>query len=433
MLAALRPGLSLAVVAASLPLSALPASSAGASIGATEAALVLSGLAIGARFLVERALRLKPFLVRPRPTLFDWPVVLLLVAALASLLASQYLHLSLRELRVLVLEPVLYFYLLSAIVRDEVGARRMVDAFLLAAVAVALLAIWQVASGVNVTEAEGVRRAVGSFGSPNHLGLYLGRAAPFLLAGVLCYTGRHRWAYAVAAVGVGAGLVVTFSLGAWLGVAAAAAAIAFVTLGRSDPRYRRRLLAGMAALGLLLVVVAVPLGQVQRVASHLSPSQGTTTFFRLQLWSASLAMARDYPLLGVGLDNFLYLYQQSYITAAAVEEPNLSHPHNLVLHFWLQLGLLGLASATWLLVGFFRRAHHLFHAAASPVARALTLGVAASMVDFVVHGLVDNSYFLPDLAYLFWLSLALVQVLAHAGGSPGEPARHADPRGTPRQ
>ena len=30
-------------------------------------------------------------------------------------------------------------------------------------------------------------------------------------------------------------------------------------------------------------------------------------------------------------------------------EPNLSHPHNLILQFWLQLGLPGLAALGWLL------------------------------------------------------------------------------------
>jgi hypothetical protein len=31
------------------------------------------------------------------------------------------------------------------------------------------------------------------------------------------------------------------------------------------------------------------------------------------------------------------------------------------------------------------------------------------MVDLLVHGLIDNSYFLVDLAFVFWLALALVE------------------------
>jgi hypothetical protein len=33
------------------------------------------------------------------------------------------------------------------------------------------------------------------------------------------------------------------------------------------------------------------------------------------------------------------------------------------------------------------------------------------MAAFVLHGLVDRSYFLPDLAMIFWLSCGMIQLL----------------------
>jgi len=36
----------------------------------------------------------------------------------------------------------------------------------------------------------------------------------------------------------------------------------------------------------------------------------------------------------------------------------------------------------------------------------------ASMVDFLAHGLIDNSYFLVDLAFVFFLTLGLMRRLA---------------------
>ena len=41
------------------------------------------------------------------------------------------------------------------------------------------------------------------------------------------------------------------------------------------------------------------------------------------------------------------------------------------------------------------------------LARALAVGALGSMADFVAHGLVDNGYFLPDMAVIFWLTLAV--------------------------
>jgi hypothetical protein len=39
----------------------------------------------------------------------------------------------------------------------------------------------------------------------------------------------------------------------------------------------------------------------------------------------------------------------------------------------------------------------------------MALGAVGSLIDFLVHGFIDNSYFLPDLAVIFWLTLAVLQ------------------------
>ena len=54
-------------------------------------------------------------------------------------------------------------------------------------------------------------------------------------------------------------------------------------------------------------------------------------------------MIANHPLRGVGLDGFLYAYRSRYVLPSAWEEPNLSHPHNLLLDAWTRLGLAGVA------------------------------------------------------------------------------------------
>jgi O-antigen ligase len=114
-------------------------------------------------------------------------------------------------------------------------------------------------------------------------------------------------------------------------------------------------------------------------------------------------MIRDHPVLGVGLDNFVYLYQQFYLRDGAVAEPSLSHPHNWILNFWLSLGVLGLAAFVWLLVCFWRQAR-------GRLRSWVVAGALGAMADMLVHGFIDNSYFLVDLAFVFWLCLALVEL-----------------------
>jgi O-antigen ligase len=158
-----------------------------------------------------------------------------------------------------------------------------------------------------------------------------------------------------------------------------------------------------SAAALALVVVS-GLAIAGFLPERLNPLRQTGGF-RLDLWQSSLEMVRDHPLLGVGLDNFAYLYQQVYLREAAAAEPNLSHPHNWLLHVWLELGVLGLFAFVWLLVRAWKAARA---SLARPRSRWLIAGALGAMADLLVHGFIDNSYFLVDLAFLFWLSLALV-------------------------
>jgi O-antigen ligase len=110
---------------------------------------------------------------------------------------------------------------------------------------------------------------------------------------------------------------------------------------------------------------------------------------------------------------------------AAWQEPNLSHPHNILLDYVTRLGVWGLVAICWLQIAFWRLALPLRRlTGAGPIGagltcassdrRALALGLMASMVDFLAHGLVDASYFFVDLAFVFFMTLALMQWLARS-------------------
>ena len=67
----------------------------------------------------------------------------------------------------------------------------------------------------------------------------------------------------------------------------------------------------------------------------------------------------------------------------------------------------------WLLVAFFGTAARALRTLSEPGLRALAVGLVASMVDFLAHGMVDASYWFVDLAFAFMLTVALTQRLAN--------------------
>lgn len=334
-------------------------------------------------------------------TWLDKGVIALLLVAAISLNWTAYQDVARRELRTVFLESALFYALIRLAVRSPRAHQRVIEGWLLGAVAISCLGIAQLAIGRNLISAEGVWRVRGLYGSPNNLALYLERALPVLLA--LAWQGQQRVprvVYGLAALPVLAALIITLSKGALLiGLPAS-----LLALGLAQRRRRATWIAVGAVLFLGLLVL--PFAFTARFRSILNLTTGTA-FFRLKLWRSALAMIADHPLTGVGMDNFLYHYRSRYVLPSAWGELNLSHPHNLVLDAWTRLGVPGLAVLVWLFYAFFRTAWQQLRTATGD-RRALLLGLFAAMVGVLAHGLVDHAVFLVDLALVFALILAMV-------------------------
>jgi O-antigen ligase len=412
----LRPETGLPVIALALPFYQLGKPLLGKLFSMVEIVTVLAALAWCLDCIVTRS-DMRRF---PRLTSLDWAILVLVLWSAGSIFLADHVREAAREFRTVILESGLFYALLRVMVRQRRDVWRVADAWVLGAFLVALVGIYQWAFGQNVITAEGVWRVRGFYGSPNNLALYMGRVFPLTLVvavfsasslrvGHIKETWR-RWAYSLAATAMVAALFLTYSRGAWLLGIPAAVLFALIVPVASGLHGRRRVWALVIGLLLVAVVGAALAGGTGRLASLANPTQGTT-FFRLQLWRSSWTMARDHPLFGVGLDNFLYQYRTHYVLPTAWEEFNLSHPHNLVLDFWLRLGLPGLVLLGWFLAAFFRRGwcvyRHLRLGRGDD--RLLVLGLMAGMVNFWAHGLVDAAFFLVDLAFVFALMVALIQ------------------------
>jgi O-antigen ligase len=212
---------------------------------------------------------------------------------------------------------------------------------------------------------------------------------------------RLRWPLAAIALATLAGAAATLSRGAAIGVAVGLAVVVALS-GRRRAWYWYG--AGLAGAAVAFALLA----EGRLLATGGAGGEST----RFMIWRSSLRMARDHPLFGVGLDQFLYQYQLRYVEPAGWPERYTSHPHNLLLDLWLRLGILGVVVFAWLIAATAR----LFQAArrrARPERRGILVGAAAALVAGLVHGLVDNAFFVPDLAVMTWFFIAL---LAAAGG-----------------
>jgi O-antigen ligase len=364
------------------------------------------------------------------------PAFLFLIGASLAVLVSPDWHLSLRAYREEIVEPILYFLLISRYLRTRHDLARTIGALVLSAIIAAGMGIVQgvfhITSDLAIVDAA-TFRVNGPYGNPNNLAFLLDRVLPILLALALLGFCRRRpdaeaspqppsWRDPLRWICLLAMLPLLWAL-YWSGSRGAEVAL-LVVLFLFFAFEVRRWGAILAVGGTVLLGVALfwsRLLQLLYATGHGVFSE------RLLLWNAAFLIIRDHPLLGTGPDSFNTLYRptapNSYALKAldgrpfpAIFNPNLSHPHNFMLDVWISTGLLGVVALFWLLGAFGTLLVRAYRLCAPPmqhgrVLQRLLLGTAGGITASMVHGVVDNFYFVPDLALMFWFLLSMVLVI----------------------
>ncbi len=352
----------------------------------------------------------------------DYPVLLLLLTGLIATVGAERFGYALYDFRTVFLTPFLFYWLLTrTTLRQSLDLKTLCDAFVLGALMISLIGLGQFFGG-EAYFVQGVPRVYALFGSANNLALYLGRVLPVLIAVTALGHSPRRWLYFAALIPIAAAAFLTFSKGLLL----ISIPATLLLLALLEARLRRLAL----ILFILGAIALIPFLGAPRFTDLLNTNTGTT-FLRLQLWQSAWRMFVDHPWLGVGPDNFLYAYRSTYALPVAWEELQLSHPHNVFLDLLTRAGIVGFLAGIWLLVGTLYRGLRLllpaqrrfavpspFRSPAPASTRSLSpqhhryyLGLWVGLAAGLLHGLIDNSLFLVDLAILTYLVVAISQRL----------------------
>ena len=200
--------------------------------------------------------------------------------------------------------------------------------------------------------------------------------------------------------------------------AGALVGVSLAILALSVARGWRQRLAAVAGLAALAATFAaalylLPLGH--RVREFLEASGGQVSEVeRVVAWRAAEAMARDYPLTGVGFGAFPDAFGR-YVPPG--ESKRWEHVHNDYVELGLEGGVVALVLAAWLAWGFWRRALGGLAGARDPAVLGLVLGLAA----LSLHAVVDFNHQVPAVGLLFTALCALVVARGEDTGPGREP------------
>lgn len=117
---------------------------------------------------------------------------------------------------------------------------------------------------------------------------------------------------------------------------------------------------------------------------------------RVYLWKSSIEMIKDYPLHGVGLRNFNKVYISGNYINPKAKEPNLESPHNIFLHYLVEMGIIGTLP---LIILLFSICTFLKNNINRSVAKAMALSLIAVLCNNMFDLQLIGKYYYQ----LFWL------------------------------
>jgi O-antigen ligase len=128
---------------------------------------------------------------------------------------------------------------------------------------------------------------------------------------------------------------------------------------------------------------------------------------RLETWAWGLALAEQYPVLGVGLAN----------TYQAVQDRRGAYTHNTYLDVLVETGPLGLLGLLALLGWGLITAWHVARHGATPGLQIFGVGAVGALLALATIFFFDDAFYIPRTGQTFWLFLGLIAAARQCGAS----------------
>jgi O-antigen ligase len=321
------------------------------------------------------------------------PIVLIFGGLILSILANNNHFSGLGILKGWFLAPFLIFFMIYSYIPKE-KIINIYKFYFWSVAAVSAMSLIYVLLGFLTFDG----RLQGIFNSPNYLAMY---TCPGIIVGAIwlsrMQSAKIKMQNFNAKLKIGifvffsvmvVALYFTYSYAAWLAITLSLTAVWWSKV----ITFKNKKIFWLALFIVLVLSLQVGSAKFHNLSNSRSSFQS-----RLMIWQSSEKMLESNWLLGIGPANF----QEKYLSYQKYFPPYLEwavpHPHNIFLAFWLYSGLLGLLGFLILLFYFFS---DLVKKDNNPL-RIIALVV---MIYFLLHGLIDTTYFKNDLAIVFWLN-----------------------------
>ena len=178
-------------------------------------------------------------------------------------------------------------------------------------------------------------------------------------------------------------LLLTKSLGALLSLFLGL--IVYFCLQNTPKKNKPIFILGLSVLALVLVFIL----RQQNTKMHTQPV--FSLFTRMSYWQGAWSIIKAHPIAGVGLGNFNFATSR--------------YAHNSYLQIWAEAGVLGIIGFLVMIFTIIRIGLlNIKQAKDSAILRGLIL----ALIVLLFHNLLDFSFYLPEVSFLWWIMAGLV-------------------------
>lgn len=186
-------------------------------------------------------------------------------------------------------------------------------------------------------------------------------------------------------------IVLTFNRGTWVGILFG---LTVLTLqGHID--WRRVFLAALLLTGIVILSTTNLFGEwdvEQKVADFIYYSSSSAES-RLIRWISAIRVITDHPIIGVGYNNYAFVYGHYSILEGV--QPMYGSPHNMYVDVLTGTGFIGFSIFATLLIRLWRRLRDNMNKVQDPELRALSRGLFLALLFFMGSGGFDSFLFKP--------------------------------------
>ena len=262
--------------------------------------------------------------------------------------------------------------------------------------------IWQTFSGYQLHRPDTLAPMGNNFRAVGFNGFYLTFAgfimSVFIVSFCISFQSgivKDRWKYILVALASIMAVIGSFARSIWLSFAVIIPIFGIV----KGKRIGSLVIATFLAIAVLTLIFVPAIRD--RAYSSIVPSENQT---RLNLWKTSINMSKDFPLTGIGEDNFDYYFGRYKIEGYYDVTV---HPHNDYLTILVSSGIPGLIAflAIWFIIVQIGFKTHKY--SSNPFLKELALGSTLAIIGFMIGGLFQNYYGTFSNCWGWWLMAGL--------------------------